>query len=87
MGWYAATLKLHRENRRAEALLREMRRAAGHDRRSPIGWGADDTLDRYERAVEEREPLAVVYTQDPNTAPLHSNPRWKALLEAMGLTK
>jgi tetratricopeptide (TPR) repeat protein len=92
IGWYAATLKLAGETRRAAELLREMRRAE-----NPLGvpmgmivyhlsaGEPEAALDWYERAVEEREPLAVAYTQDPNTAPLRSNPRWNALLRTMGL--
>lgn len=92
VGWYAAALKLDGERRRAEELLREMRRAE-----NPLGvpmgmivyhllaGEPDDLLEWYERAVEEREPLAVAYTLDPNTAPLRSNPRWIALLRTMGL--
>jgi tetratricopeptide (TPR) repeat protein len=93
IGWYAATLKLAGEMRRAEELLREMRRAE-----NPLGvpmgmivhhllaGEPDNALEWYERAVEEREPLAVAYTQDPNTAPLRSNPRWDVLLRTMGLS-
>jgi serine/threonine-protein kinase len=92
IGWYAAALKLDGETRRAEELLREMRRAE-----NPLGvpmgmivyhllaGEPHDVLEWYERAVEEREPLAVAYTLDPNTTPLQSNPRWIALLRTMGL--
>jgi adenylate cyclase len=92
IGWYAATLKLYGEARRAEELLREMRRAE-----NPLGvpmgmivhylltGEPDNVLEWYERAVEEREPLAVAYTQDPNTARLRTNQRWIVLLRTMGL--
>jgi tetratricopeptide (TPR) repeat protein len=92
IGWYAAALKLDGQARHAEQLLLKMRRAE-----NPLGvpmgmvvyhlvaGEPDDVLDWYERAVEEREPLAVAYTQDPNTARLGSNPRWITLLQTMGL--
>jgi TolB-like protein/cytochrome c-type biogenesis protein CcmH/NrfG len=93
IGWYAAALKLAGQTSRAEQLLLEMRRAE-----NPLGvpmgmvvyhlmaGEPDDVLDWYERAVEQREPLAVAYTRDPNTARLQSNPRWTALLRTMGFS-
>jgi serine/threonine-protein kinase len=92
VGWYAAALKLDGQTRLAEDLLRKMRRA-DNPLGVPMGMivyhllagEPDDVLDWYERAVEDREPLAIAYTQDPNTAPLQMNPRWTALLRKMGL--
>ncbi|HEX5107297.1 MAG TPA: hypothetical protein VFV95_02565 [Vicinamibacterales bacterium] len=92
IGWYAAALKRDGQTRRAEDLLRDMRRA-DNPLGVPMGMivyhlaagEPDDALEWYERAVEEREPLAIAYTQDPNTAALRTNPRWIALLRRMGL--
>jgi TolB-like protein len=91
VGWFAAALALNGDHARAAALLREMR--SDKPLGVPMGMVVyhlvtgepEAALDWYEKAVEEREPLAVPYVADPLTRPLHANPRWTALLKTMNL--
>ncbi len=47
----------------------------------------ESALEWCEKAVEEREPPAVIYRCDSRTKALRSNPRWHDLLEKMDLPR
>jgi hypothetical protein len=69
-----------------------------HEIASPLdGWNrrgvqyyltignVDGSIEWFEEAVEQRQPMAVVYVGDPLTKRLRSSPRWAALVRTMNL--
>jgi hypothetical protein len=45
----------------------------------------EGSIEWFEKAVDQREPMAVVYVGDPLTQRVRSNPRWAALIRSMNL--
>ena len=45
----------------------------------------EQALDWLEKAYEAREPWLLIIKTDPHLNPLHSEPRFQALLEKVGL--
>ncbi len=94
VGHYAARCRLMRAGNRsrAEEVLRDLRDSPNRHG-VPMGMiqfhidsrELDGVMDWFDKAVEQREPLAVVYTCCPYLDSLRSSPRWKALLKTMNL--
>jgi serine/threonine-protein kinase len=88
-GVLAAALVRVGESDRAQSLIRQM-----GDRPIPV-WGrilfhllcseVDAAADWYERAIEERDPFAVVFASVPYGKALRESPRWPKLATMMNL--
>jgi hypothetical protein len=92
VGQLAGVLARRGERDRSDGLLRQ-RRAADVAAGIPIGMiqyhvtsgELDGAIDWFERAVDEREPLVVIYANEPQIRRFRSGPRWAALLKTMNL--
>jgi len=88
-GVLAGVLACMGEKARAEEIVRQM-----GDRPTPI-WGRveyhllcseiDAAADWYEKVIEERSPLAVIYPRNPIVRALRASPRWARLATMMNL--
>jgi tetratricopeptide (TPR) repeat protein len=45
----------------------------------------DSAVDCYQKAIEDRDPLAAAYAHDPTCRALRESPRWPALAKMMNL--
>ena len=88
-GVLAAALVRVGERDRAEALIRQM-----GDRPSPVFGRVqyhllcseiDAAADWYEKAIQERDPFAVVFARAPYGKILRESPRWPKLAKMMNL--
>ena len=89
-GVLAAALVRVGERDRAQALIEQM-----GDRPIPM-WGrivyhllcseVDAAADWYEKAIQERDPFAVVFASIPYGNVLRESPRWPRLAKMMNLS-
>jgi eukaryotic-like serine/threonine-protein kinase len=88
-GCLAATMAHRGDHARADALIREMgdapRPIIGRVLYHVLCADIDQAADWYERAINERDPFALVFANGPLGEPLRASTRWPKLAKMMNL--